>query len=113
MADPSARQLRHRLDIEHREHIGGDYDGIPDCWAIKCRVWAAVRPMSGTELIEAQQVNAKATHKVRTPWQPGITTDMRCRLAGRTLNIVRSSNVEERNIWLELICEEVGNASTE
>jgi head-tail adaptor len=43
---------------------------------------------------------------VRGRWRPDITTDTQVFFRGRTLHVTSVRNLEERNITLELICEE-------
>ena len=100
--------MRHLITIEHKTTEAGDFSDTPELWEPFAKIWAMVRPLRGEEILQAQQVHEKVTHKVTSrPWVPGVTNEMRVDLAGRKLNIVSSINVDERNRELELMCVEV------
>lgn len=70
------------------------------------QVWASIRPLSGRELWQAQQVQADVTHSVRLRYRSGVDATMELDLQGRRLRIVAVLNIEERNRTLELLCQE-------
>ncbi len=69
-------------------------------------LWASVLPLSGNELVQAQQVVADVTIKVVTRFYPGITTQHRWRFGTRYLNIGAVLNFEERGDYLTTLCSE-------
>lgn len=75
-------------------------------WTEVCKTWASIRPLSGRELWQAQQVQADVTHAVRMRYRMGIDATMELDLKGRRLKIVAVLNLEERNRTLELLCQE-------
>lgn len=75
-------------------------------WAQVAQVWASVKPLSGRELWNAQQVQADVTHAVRMRWRQGVDPKMELDLNGRRLRILSVLNLEERNRTLELLCQE-------
>lgn len=69
--------------------------------------WLALEQLAGTELVAAQQIVARATHRVRTHWVAGVRTGDRWRLAdGRVLSIRAVENVLEQNRELAMLCVE-------
>ena len=93
--------------VEHKTKEADDFDGTSETWQQYTKAWCVVRPLRGEEMLQAQQIHEKVTHKVTTDWQDGITNEMRLDLHGRKLNIVSAINVNENNRTLELMCVEV------
>jgi SPP1 family predicted phage head-tail adaptor len=75
-------------------------------WKEAAKIWASIRPLSGRELWQAQQVQADVTHACRLRFRTGIDATMELDLQGRRLRIVAVLNLEERNRTLELLCQE-------
>jgi SPP1 family predicted phage head-tail adaptor len=105
-----AGALRHRLRVQHYtglirntagEEVPDWHDFIPE------PRWASVEPLSGRELIAAQQVNAEVTARVRLRYLPGLTPKMRFLHKERELLIQAIINPEERNRELEVLVTEV------
>jgi SPP1 family predicted phage head-tail adaptor len=53
------------------------------------------------------RVGNKTTHNIRMPFRAGITHDMRVKYGDRSFDIKGIVNPEERNIYLDLVCEEI------
>ena len=100
--------MKHLITIESKTTESSDFDSVPELWETFTKAWFRVKPLRGEEMLQAQQVNEKVTHKLTTrPWISGVTNEMRADLNGRKLNVVSSINVDERNKELELMCVEV------
>ena len=99
--------MRHLVSIERRATVAGDYDDIPDVWEQHAPAWIDIKPLQGQELLIAQQVQSKMTHRATAPFQAGVTSDMRIKLGTRTLEIDSVINVDERNRQLEFQLVEV------
>ena len=68
---------------------------------------AFVEPLSGSEIYDAKQIEATATHRVTLRFLKGVKEKMQILHDGRTLDILSIRNLDERNRKLELICKEV------
>lgn len=82
--------------------------------------WATVEPLKGDEQLNVRQIWPTATHTVRMRWQGSAIPAGNNRSAGQVqermylvvlldnkkLNVVNAKNVEERNQFWELTCEE-------
>lgn len=104
-------KLRHRVTIEEplgttRDTGGAKKGKDRQGWRPRVKVWAAVEPLNGRELFNAQQVEPVITHRVRLRYIKGITAHMRIKHRKRELNIESVINVDERNRELELLCRE-------
>lgn len=65
-------------------------------------VRALVQPLSGRELLAAQQTFADVTHRIVLMFIAGITPKMRVNDSGTVYDILESLNVESRSRHLEL-----------
>lgn len=105
--DIHSGQLRHRISIYAltQEPDGGG--GYTTEWVEYAQPMARVKPLSGTESLVAMQLEAAITHDIVIRYRTDVTPEDKIVLAtGRELNIVSVINVEERDRWLELRCEE-------
>lgn len=75
-------------------------------WADEATIWAAVEPLSGSELFRAQQLEAKADTRFLLRYRPNVTPagTLRISYAGRTYDI-RSVAEIGRQEGLELVAE--------
>lgn len=102
-------RLRHRVTLQNRvaaspsNLASGEVDAS---WTDYLTVWASVEPLSGRELIAAQQVNSDVSVRVRLRWRDGITAQMRVSFGGRYYEILAVVDREVRNREIELMCSE-------
>ena len=100
--------MRHLVTIEHKTAEAGDFDGTPEEWERLRKAWCEIEPLRGEEILQAQQLQSKVTHKVKCgEWLAGVTSEMRLTFAGRRLEITSIVNVGERNRKTEMLCIEV------
>lgn len=103
----NAGELRHRVTIESRslaDTVGG---GQTETWATHAIVWAKVEPLSGRELIEANQGEARVSHRVTIRALATVTPQMRVLRGSRLLNIEAVLRVDnEIGELMELMCSE-------
>ncbi len=72
-----AGKLNKRIQIQEASESRDAGGGVISTWSTIDTVWGAIEPLSGIELVEAQQVHARATIKVRIRTYPGLTTHHR------------------------------------
>lgn len=102
-----AGELRHRVEIQSAT-VTQDSVGQPVySWATVATVWAAIRPMSGQELINAQAVHAQSTHRVVVRSYTGLDESYRFLFGTRVLNIVAVLNILEKGKLMVCTCVEV------
>lgn len=106
-----SRGYRHLLQIERCTTRTDGLRDAEDEWKVIAEVRAAVKPLSGSELVEAMQVTGVGQVQVRFRWSPTLlelklTTKDRLRFGERTLNITHLANTEERNREMVLMCGE-------
>lgn len=101
--------LRHRLTIEAGNPSDDGYGGQTDPWAKPTRiatVWGRIRPLRGQERLHAGQLDARHSHMITLRYRADVTTAQRIRSGARIFNIRAVTNRDERNRWLDLLCEE-------
>jgi SPP1 family predicted phage head-tail adaptor len=104
-------KLRHRIEIQrdHNEGLVQDDLGQPEeDWRTEDVRWASIEPLSGEKFFQAQQVQAKVSHRVRLRNYPGLSPDgWRFLFEGRIFNIEAVLDQEEKNTEMEVMCQEV------
>ena len=98
---------RHRLAIRAATEAADEYNQMIKTWATSSTVWGSVQPLSGQELVNAQQVHALTTHRIKIRYISTLTTEMRILFRTRVFEIVSMLDVLERQTELELLCKEV------
>ncbi len=101
--------LRHHLTIEAERPVADTGGGQGDPWAnplTVAAVWGRVEPLSGNERLRALQLEDSVSHRVTIRYRDGVTARMRVVFGNRVFNIRAVINPEERNRFLELLCEE-------
>jgi SPP1 family predicted phage head-tail adaptor len=96
--------LRHRLSIYDKGTItrNGVGEEIPAYDTLVATVWGAVEPLSGREFIEANQVQADVTYRLRIRYLSGIAPEMRVKEGTHTYHIdaVLDQKGERRELYL-------------
>lgn len=108
----AAGDLRHRVSLQSNTATTQADDGQPaETWETYATVWAAVEPLAGRELTEAQKLKAEVTHRVRLRWLPSATVSALHRVLladGRRLEIEAVRDLGEEHVVLELLCRVIG-----
>lgn len=102
-------KLRHRVQIYDKGTVtrNGTGEEIPAYDDLVATLWAAVEPMSGREFIEATQVQADVTMRIRIRHRSDIRPEMRVVEGSHTYQIesVLDQGGERKETWL--MCHEV------
>jgi SPP1 family predicted phage head-tail adaptor len=75
-------------------------------WLDVSMCFAQISPISGREQLKGDQIESPLTHRVTIRYRAGLLPKMRVVYGARLFNIRAIKNLEERNVWLELMCEE-------
>jgi len=108
----AAGKFRHRVTLANPADPVPDPDGgyTESTTPLNPPTWdCAIAPATARTLesLGAGSVLAHATHVVRGRHHPGITTQTRLTLDGRTLSVLFVANRDEREIETDLVCAEV------
>lgn len=82
-----AGRLDKRVTIQQSSQAKNASHELIDTWSTLATVWANVQPLKGSEMFEAQKVNASSTIKVTIRPRSDITSRMRIVYASRTYDI--------------------------
>lgn len=104
--DVYAGMLRNRIIIERETDAPNDSGGQSIVWSTFKKVKAFIKPKSGTERVRGMQLESPLTHTIVIRYTKDLLTKDRINYNGRYMQIRAIVNVEERNRWLELSCEE-------
>lgn len=105
MSNVAAGILRHRVRIDARvTHLNSSGEQ-ETAWEEVATVWAAIEPVSGRELLLADQVQSKVSTRIKMRARSGVLASMRAVHGSTVYNIeaVIPDN-ESGQEWLTLQC---------
>lgn len=104
-----SRQFKMLVRIEIPDGDVEDFTPTDATWSPLTKQWAEIMPLSGDEEVTAQQINPRASHRIRMRWNESYdTTRVRFVYGSRVFYVARGRNLDERNrIWEFLCIEEV------
>lgn len=98
--------LRHRLALETVSRVEDGAGGATETWQQLEELWAAVRPLQGSEREQADQLTGRVTHEIWVRYRSGVKPDMRFRHGMRTFEIRAVLDTSERRRFLKCLVEE-------
>lgn len=98
--------LRHQILIREKQLVDDGYGGQTETLVTIHDTWAAIWPVSAKEARESMRTESNVTHNIRIRYRTGITHAMIVVFGTRTFEIKGIVNIEERNILLDLVCNE-------
>ncbi len=106
-----AGDLRHRVTFQSRSMSADSFGAQSESWSDVATVFADISPLSGRELLAAQQVQSEISHTVTIRYQtqfagPKAVAAMRIKYGERIFNIHSSIDPDERHKSLQLSCAE-------
>jgi SPP1 family predicted phage head-tail adaptor len=99
-------ELRHKIDIERAQLISDGIGGSTKTWASIGTPWAKIKPMRGGERLQAMRIEATISHVITIRYKSGYLPSDRVNYNGRIMQIRAVINIDERNKWIELYCDE-------
>lgn len=101
--------LGERVTIEAPLRASDGAGGAAISWSEVATVWADVISFKGTELFNADKLEAREPFRVVIRHRTDVTADMRLRWRGRVLDIRGAFDPDGRRRWLAIDCEERGS----
>jgi len=98
--------MRHRVKVQTSTDTRNAHGGIDESWATGKTRWCEVVDTRGREFQQSAATQSDMTHLLRMRYTPGITSENRFELDGRTLNILSVVNTGERNKEILVACKE-------
>jgi SPP1 family predicted phage head-tail adaptor len=98
--------LREPLTIQRQVSVSDGMGGQAIQWIDLATIRAQVVPLSGSEVVQAMQLQASITHRIYMRYRADLTPADRIVMRGQPLQVRAIINVEMRNRWLELACDQ-------
>jgi SPP1 family predicted phage head-tail adaptor len=104
--------MRHRVRLEAPTGTRDAHGNPTNAFSLVAEVWASIEGLSGRELYQARQVEARATHTIRMRWVDGLSPTYRIvwndpRGTPRTFHVHHVGNPGEVSHEHVLLVEEV------
>ena len=103
----AAGDLKHSITIQRYTSTQDDWGQTIKDWQDLFTTRARVRPISGTELFKDVGIIGTLTSRVFLRYKENVKINDRVIHDGRILDIKSVINHEEKNIVLELLCNEI------
>ncbi len=106
-----AGDLRHRVTFQSRSIAADSFGAQSAVWSDVATVSADISPLSGRELLAAQQINVEISHSITIRYQaqfagPKAVAAMRIVYGDRIFNIHASIDPDERRRSLQITASE-------
>jgi SPP1 family predicted phage head-tail adaptor len=98
--------LHHRLTLEAPVETQDGAGGVVRAYEPVATLWAALRPVSARESVEAAQRGIAVTHRIALRFSPDITPRHRLRAGNRIFRIVTLRDRDGRRRFLDIEAEE-------
>lgn len=98
--------MRERVTIQAPAESRNTLGEATLSWSDVATVWASVDGLSSREILQAQQANAVASHKIRIRFLPGLAHTNRVVWRDRTMEIASVVEKENRTVH-EILAREV------
>ena len=106
MTDTRIGDLRHRMRLAAVSRTPDGAGGAEETWTLVAELWAALKPLSGEEGVEADRIAGHVTHEAVVRYRQGLAPAMRLVLGARTFDIRAVLDVDERRRFLRCLVEE-------
>jgi SPP1 family predicted phage head-tail adaptor len=104
--DMTAGMLREPLALQREVSESDGFGGQEKAFQTYANTRAYVKPMSGREAVFGMQLEGRITHRIFMRYRADLKPKDRIVLRDTALNVRSVINIEMRNKWLEVICEE-------
>ncbi len=78
-------------------------------WADGATVWAAIWPISASEVVQANAAVMLISHRIRIRYRSVMKANFRIVYAGRNFNIVSVIDVGMNHRWMDILCKEASS----
>ena len=102
----SIGNLRHQVEIQSPVNTTDTGGGAAKTWSTQNVVWASLKPVKGVETYRQGQVQETLSHELYIRYTADIGTNYRVKYGTRTFNIKHIRNIDERDRYLLLMCDE-------
>lgn len=101
-----AGKLNKRIELQSSTDSTDTFGEPIKTWTTYDTVWASINPLSGNELIFAQQISSKTNIGIIIRYNSSVEVGDRVKYGTRYFDINAVLNEMENNKQLELLCNE-------
>jgi SPP1 family predicted phage head-tail adaptor len=102
----SAANLREPLEFQRRTLTSDGKGGQAVAWQTLFTTYGEVMPLSGREQMFAMKLEGRITHRMYIRYRADLSEVDRVVVRNEAYQIRAVINIEMRNRWLELLCEQ-------
>lgn len=100
-------KMRERVTIKRQTEVQSPSGEVTLSWdTTVATVWASVDGLSSRDILQAQQANVIATHRIRIRYRADVSHTNRIIWRGRTLEVASVAERDNRSV-LEMLAREV------
>ncbi len=99
-------ELNKRIVVQHPTLTPDGMGGMTKVYSDADTIWSALWPVKASERVQSDQATMTATMRIRIRYRSKFLPSWRLRFGNRFFNVVSIINQNERNQWLDLMCEE-------
>jgi SPP1 family predicted phage head-tail adaptor len=100
-----AGQLQHRVQFQRQEQVQNAYGEFTASWVTVIQRWVRLVPVSGTENLHADQLDARVTHEIQMRHER-IDPNYRMIYRGRVFELVSIINEDEDGFVTRILARE-------
>jgi SPP1 family predicted phage head-tail adaptor len=104
--DITPGSLRNRIKIQRQTFTPDGLGGGTNAWADYAEIRAFIKPISGSERLYSQRLEANVTHRIFIRYRADLSTTDRIAYKGRLMQIRALINLEESNRFIEIYADE-------
>jgi len=67
-------------------------------------VWAKVKTKAGKSIFDGVNQDVNVTHEITIRYEAAVTVETWVQLDGKELNIIQVEDIDERHLYLRLLC---------
>lgn len=101
----TAGHLRSRVTLQKSVQTQDGMGGASVTWQDEATFWALVRPVSGSERVQAGTQGPVVTHLIYARKRDDVSADKRLVLNGQVFNVRWVDPDYEANRWITINCE--------
>lgn len=102
----SIGRLKHLVSLQKPTRTTDTGGGQAISWSTTAQIYVDIKPISGNESFTQGQLKELLRTEITTRYRADLNTSYRILFGTRTFNIKNVKNVDERNKFYVLTCEE-------
>ncbi len=96
--------LNKRITIQYPTKVGD-----VTSWTDGPTIWAAIWPVSASEVVQANASVMVISHRIRIRYRSVMKANFRIVYAGRNFNVVSIIDVGMNQRWMDILCKEASS----